>query len=77
MEITPGATPFQTAANLPMPAPLQSMNLSELTRNTDQAMSTAMSMDGSNPVGNPTPPDSSSGIGTTVVGMGPIGTQCS
>eukprot|EP00971_Amphidinium_carterae_P343653 6483546-Amphidinium_carterae.1 len=46
-------------------------------------MSTAMSIDGdrANPQGNPTPPDSSSGVGTTVVGMGPIGTgigtQCS
>eukprot|EP00971_Amphidinium_carterae_P221653 4399995-Amphidinium_carterae.1 len=57
------------------------MNLSELTQNTDQPMSTAMSIDGSNLQGNPTPPDSVIGVGTTVVGMGPvgtgIGTQCS
>eukprot|EP00971_Amphidinium_carterae_P121891 2413610-Amphidinium_carterae.1 len=35
-----------------------------------------MSIDGDRayPQGNPTPPESSSGPGTTVVGMGPIGT---
>eukprot|EP00971_Amphidinium_carterae_P220359 4374517-Amphidinium_carterae.1 len=42
-----------------------------------------MSIDGDRayPQGNPTPPESSTGLGTTIVGMGPIGTgigtQCS
>eukprot|EP00971_Amphidinium_carterae_P043008 845811-Amphidinium_carterae.1 len=66
-------TPFQTAAQVPLP----SMNLSELTHETDQPMSTAMDMsvdeDRANP-GNPTSQltsASASEIGTTVVGMGP------
>eukprot|EP00971_Amphidinium_carterae_P007192 142492-Amphidinium_carterae.1 len=75
--VTPAVTPFQTAAQVP----LQSMNLSELTHETDQPMSTAMEMsvdeDRANP-DNPTPQltsASASEIGTTVVGMGPVGTQ--
>eukprot|EP00971_Amphidinium_carterae_P291541 5787619-Amphidinium_carterae.3 len=53
------------------------MNLSELTQDTDQPMSTAMDMsvdgDRANP-DNPTPPVASAEVGTTVVGMGPVGT---